>query len=51
MSGILAAFIGYAGGDLGGKVLLWLAGKFGGRVLGRIGDAIEKRRKPEQGAK
>lgn len=47
MSGILAAIVAYATGGIGGKIALWLAGKFGGRLIDGIGERFERRRKAE----
>lgn len=44
MSGVIAAILAYATGGIGGKVALWLAGKFGGKILDRVAETIKSRR-------
>lgn len=52
MTGLEPLILSIVGGHAGTWLVRWLAGKvlgkFGSSVLGRIGDAIEKRRKPEE---
>lgn len=49
MSGILSVLLAFVGGDVGAVLLRWLAGRFGGKVLDRVGDVIDRRKKKAEG--